>query len=401
MDELERGSGIEKELYAAIESGNIQAVQRIFMSNPGLCNRVTSLGTCLHTAAELGQLDIVKFLVTSGADINAEADVGGTPLDLAAANGHLEVVKYLLEMGVSVDVPCPERNPLFSAIYEGQVECARYLLQAGMDPHVLYKSETGRLKNALSYAKELGRAEIVEMLVKAGCRLPKDSVHEPSLPEALHVPARATTDTDHDEITSRISDVFGPADQLALQEIVPVHDEVHVAIGVTRPNEKSPFLTLFTTGMSDRPMNCPQGQDKYQYAELLMHLPATWPIPRSHKVNSEWIWPFEWLRKIAYYPHLHNSWLGGAMTIIPSADPPVPLGPNTEQSCLLLLADFADWSPIVLKNRKTVHFYTVIPIYSEERDFETQHGIVALLERLHKHKYTAAVSVNRASVVPA
>jgi hypothetical protein len=86
------------------------------------------------------------------------------------------------------------------------------------------------------------------------------------------------------------------------------------------------------------------------------------------------------------------------MTIISSDDPPVPLGPNTKQTCLLLLADFSDWSPIVLDDGKEIRFYTIVPIYTEERDFEIKNGLAPLLERLQARGFTTIVDVNRDNV---
>ncbi len=45
------------------------------------------------------------------------------------------------------------------------------------------------------------------------------------------------------------------------------------------------------------------------------------------------------------------------MTIISSDDPPVPLGPNTEQTCLLLLAGATEWNPLPLKDRRSVFLH--------------------------------------------
>jgi hypothetical protein len=156
-------------------------------------------------------------------------------------------------------------------------------------------------------------------------------------------------------------------------------------------------MTLFTTGRSGKAMTVPEGEEKYQYAELIMQLPATWLHPRVQKSNREASWPVEWLRQVAYYPHLNETWLGGKTTIISSDEPPVPLGPNTKQTCLLLIADFADWSPIKI-GKKEIHFYTVTPIYTDERDFEKKHGVAALLERLKEAGNTAVVDVKRTSV---
>lgn len=386
-----------EELSQAIRDDDPESVASLLSKNPELLHVHTRLGSCVHLAAYEGHLDIVQLLVRLGADINLVPERGISPLDEAASTGRLEVVQYLVQQGASLDVSRPGRTPLFSAIYGGHTDVVRFLLEAGMDPHVVYRGKNGRLQNALSFAQEYERTEIAELLLKAGCRLPVEGVDKPAWkPEKIYQPTAA--DRAHQQITARMAEEFGPVDPLAMQEIVPVHPEVHVAIHVIRPNERHPFLTLFTTGMSDRAMSVPEGQEEYQYAELVMHLPATWPHPRDESSGSETIWPCEWLRKVAYYPHLNGTWLGGRWTIISSDDPPVPLGPNTKQTCLLLLADFADWSPMLLDDGKRVHFCTVIPIYTEERDFEKKDGIVPLLQRLQERGYTTVVSVNRANV---
>ena len=342
---------------------------------------------------------IVEFLIEKGADINLLAEVGGSPLDEAASKGHLEVARYLVAHGASLAVLHPNRNPLFSTIYEGHPHVAKFLLEVGIDPHVVYRSSAGTLKNAFSYAQSRNQKEIVDLLVKAGCRLPIEGVDKPVWePEEfrqkpLHEPA--ADDKSHEQFILLMGEVFGPVDPLALQEIVSVHDDVDVAIYVIRPNDDHPQMTLFTSGMSDRAMRVPKGQEEYQYAELLMHLPATWPHPRDQGAGQDTFWPIEWLRQVAYYPHLHETWLGGAMTIISSAEPPVPLGPNTRQTCLLLLAND---TPILLNGEKAVRLYTVVPIYTEERDYEKNHGILALLKLLQERGYTTVVDINRPNV---
>jgi hypothetical protein len=384
------------ELREAIRSNDVKGATKLLKKNPELLH-VVQPNSCLHLAASKGRLNIVQLLLNLGADINREIELYSTPLNEAVSDGHLEVVKYLVEQGASLAAPSPDSNPLYSAIYGGHVDVAKFLLEAGVDPHVVYRSESGKLMNALSYAQASGQTEIADLLINAGCRLPVEGVDKPVWqPEEIHESASA--DKAHEQIVARLSEQYGPVDPLALQEIVPVHDEVHVAIHVIRPHGKHPCLTLFTTGMSDRPMSVPEGQEEYQFAELIMHLPATWPHPRDKGAGEDTFWPFEWLRQVAYYPHLHDTWLGGPMTIISSDDPPVPLGPNTKQTCLLLLADFSDWSPIVLDDGKEIRFYTIVPIYTEERDFEIKNGLAPLLERLQARGFTTIVDVNRDNV---
>jgi hypothetical protein len=381
----------------AIEEGDLATVDRLLADKPELLH-LTAMGSCLHIAAAEGKLPVVERFVDLGADINQAIEIEGTPLEQAASGGHLDVVKYLVKRGASLAVPHPDFNPLYSAIYEGHTDVVRFLLSAGLDPAVVYRSESGRLSNALSFARRMGRTEIAEALTKAGCRLPVEGVDKPVWqPEGLEESA-ADSNHPHERIVAHIAEKYGAADPQVLQEILPVHDEVHVKIHVVRPNDTHPFLTLFTTGMSDRPMAAPAGEEAFQYAELVMHLPPTWQHPQDPGAAADTFWPFEWMRKVAYFPHLHHASLGGQWTIISSDEPPVPLGANTKQTCLLLLADFGGLDPLELGDGKSVRFYTVVPLYTEERDFEKRRGMVALLQRLEKSGFTAVVGVNRPNV---
>jgi hypothetical protein len=178
-----------------------------------------------------------------------------------------------------------------------------------------------------------------------------------------------------------------------------VSDLVHIDVHWVQPTPERNYHTLVTSGMSDRPMTVPPAQEAFAFAELVMHLPPDWPHPRDEGAGDDTFWPFQWLRQVAYYPHLNDTWLGGPRTIIASDDPPAPLGPDTELTCLLLLADFPDGEPLVLGDGKRVRLYTVVPIHTSERDYELAHGIVPLLQRLQERGHTAVVYPKRASVV--
>lgn len=392
----------KKDLYDAIVHGDVEKASAIIDSNGRL---LTETHDWLHDAASYGQLGIVRLLLSRGIDLNREVSLSGTPLDSAASKGQLEVVRFLVENGAHLKVPRPDRNPLFSAIYGGHAEVAQFLLEAGMDPHVVYRGVNGKLANALSFAQKRGQARIVDLLLKAGCRLPVEGVDQPVWePEECRkkktkkeAPPSAL-DQAHEQIIAHMTRVFGPVEPLAFREIVPVHESVHVAVHVIRPNDDHPVLTLFTTGMSDRPMKVPCGHKDFQYAELVMHLPGDWRISPGEKMTQEWYWPVQRLRQVAYYPHLNDTWLGGPHTIFTPQDPPVPLGPQTHESCLLLFADTAEWSPVKLDNGKNVHFYSVTTLFKEERDFEKQNGLIPLLQRLEQHGCLTIAAVPRPNV---
>lgn len=341
-------------------------------------------GPWLHLAADSGQLGVAKRLVAMGVDVNARGGVAkGTALREATSAGHLDVIDLLLSCGAELDTSQPERNPLFAAISGGHSSVASLLLGKGIDPHVTYVLDDGRRRNALSYANRRGQTEIADLLKAAGCIVPAETLRD------ANKEARQ-------KLLAALSVLFGDTSELALPELFPVDDDSHIAVHVIRPSDKHRCLTLFTTGISDLPMSIPDGQDEYRYAELLIHLPATWPLEPD--ANEEFTWPIAWLRKIAYYPHSAGTWLGGRHTIISNDEPPEPFAPSTGLSCMLLIADFEGWTPLKISDDKRVHFYTLVPIYAEERDLEIRLGVLELLRRFERANVTTIVDVSRVNV---
>jgi hypothetical protein len=117
-----------------------------------------------------------------------------------------------------------------------------------------------------------------------------------------------------------------------------------------------PFLTLFTLGLSEHLLATPAFGTVEARVELMMHLPqhilsGSIPLPGTH-------------------------------VIISNDEPPVPLGPGTEQTSLLLIADFYQCFPIETSEGQKIHFYHVVPLYTEERDFEKANGMQPLLEAM-------------------
>ena len=103
---------------------------------------------------------------------------------------------------------------------------------------------------------------------------------------------------------------------------------------------------------------------------------------------------------MAYQPHLDDSWLGQPAAIVSSDDPPQTLGPNTEQTCLLMIPDYSNLDPPMQRNDGSeTHFYTVVPLYTEERDYELQHGMKAFLERYSDKQVPMIVDIDRPSFI--
>jgi hypothetical protein len=157
-------------------------------------------------------------------------------------------------------------------------------------------------------------------------------------------------------------------------------------------------LALFTEGMSLRPMRVPKGCEEYRFAELVIYLPRDWPLTARALDDPKYFWPIEWLRHIARYPHEHKTWLGGRSAVIANGDPPEPLAPNTRLACILAVAEESEFGQLRLPSGDVVTFYTLIPIYTEERDLEVKKGIEHLIRLFRKRGVGFIVDINRPNV---
>ncbi|MFO0886141.1 MAG: ankyrin repeat domain-containing protein [Pirellulales bacterium] len=156
-----------KQIRKSIKTGDTSEFVRLVDEDESLLQLDSPFGTCLHMAAAHGKLAIVQWLVSHGMDVNTRAaTIEGRPLDEAASNAHLDVVKFLIERGATLDVSESVRNPLLSAIVGGlsdsHTAVAKLLIDAGIDTSIRYPNLDNM--NALEYAKEWGRSDIVALL---------------------------------------------------------------------------------------------------------------------------------------------------------------------------------------------------------------------------------------------
>lgn len=387
------------ELSEAIENGDLNAVREHFEPSDLASNEYDGgESSLLHFAVEYGTLEIVRFLIEQGADVNR---LGGSweapPITYAAYDGKLEMVRCLTDAGSVLDIHHPLQSPFLWAAGEGHLEVVKYFLTKSIDRHATYRLPTGALINALLEAEKKDHKEIAALLIAHGCRRPVEGVDtplwEPDREDRLDL---RPENKRYQETIRYMEQRFGPVDTDGMQELLPMVQGMSVAINVIRPNEGHPFLVLFTNGMSDLPMSVPTGQEAWRYAELVMHLPADWEHPREASGDIDSLWPVRWLRKLAYYPHLNNTWLGRPATIVSSDDPPVPLGENTKQSCLFLVPDHSLLNPpLQREDGNVVHFFTAVPLYTEERDYENKHGMKEFLTRFSKARVPMTVSIDR------
>jgi uncharacterized protein len=144
-------------LSEAAQAGSAAIVEALLNAGADPKTLVTDDGeTVLMVAARAGHLEVVKLLVARGADVNAHENYRGqTALMWAAAEKHPDVVKYLLDHSADGKIRSFDRDnkmpklsaassitpmarggltALHFAAREGDVESARWLLDAGVDP---------------------------------------------------------------------------------------------------------------------------------------------------------------------------------------------------------------------------------------------------------------------------
>ncbi|MBC2582745.1 suppressor of fused domain protein [Clostridium sp. DJ247] len=375
---------ITKEIRSAIKQGNVERVVELIDSSIEYLNMMTPFGTWLHVAASQGKLEIVQRLIDLGADINRRGGVyGGSAVNEAASEGHIKIVKYLLSCGAEMDVSEPERNPLFGAIANGHADIAKLLIDNGIDIHVKYNGESMKNMDALAFAREQGQIEIVKLL---------ENITENITTEEN----RCEEQKQHEDILEHITKYFGPVSN-TINEIIP-GSRVAVNIHIIQPSKERNFITLVTTGMSDYPMDSSKEAGEFKYAELLLKLPANWSINKNDMRDQKNYWPLGWLRKTAHIPHIYDGWLSEEV-ILPNGEPPKPFAINTKLSCIMISKPKeSGFERLVTSQGNIINFYTLIPIYEEERNFALEKGCEHLIKKMNERGITDVLDITRENI---
>ena len=156
-------------------------------------------------------------------------------------------------------------------------------------------------------------------------------------------------------------------------------DDLHIDIHHGRSPGDVRYQWLFTSGMSRKPMNVPVGCDANPFAELMMCLPAEWPLTADRFREENNYWPVRLLKMLARYPHENNTWLCGGHSVSHGK----AFAANTKMSSVILL------QPQLLGAEPTVHvrgeevlLWAVCPLYEEERAYKQARGSEALTKLL-------------------
>ncbi|MBO1581403.1 suppressor of fused domain protein [Bacillus sp. XF8] len=370
---------IAKEIRSAIKLGNTERVVELIGNDIERLHMMTAFGTWLHVASSKGSLEIVKQLIALGADVNQNGGIyGGGALNEAASKGHIEIVTYLLSCGAKMDVTAPERNPLFGAISNGHVAIAELLIKSGIDSSVKYSGD----RDALAFARERGQTEMIRLLENTD--------------ESNSSVTNYDIQSKHNQILEHVAKYFG-SPIMAISEIIP-GSRVGIHIHIIPPSKENHFITLVTTGMSDYPMDNSEEASECKYAELIQKLPVDWPINKEDLKDQNMYWPLGWLRKTAHIPHAYDGWLTEGV-ILPNGEPPQPFASRTKLSCIMVCkVQEKGLEKLVTPQDDLINFYTLVPIYEEERTLALEKGYKYLLNKMNEKGITDILDTKRVNV---
>lgn len=179
-------------------------------------------------------------------------------------------------------------------------------------------------------------------------------------------------------------------------------DLVHLDVLIVPATAERPYHVLVTSGVSDEPMNVPEGMEKFRRVELLIALPRNWPLDQESLKNEAHYWPVRWLKMIGRLPHEYKTWIGWGHSI-PNGDPPEPIA-NTGFVGAMLTPPYSlpkDFFQFRTKSGDTISFYVLTPLYKEEMDLKLKKGADVLEERFEKRGIGFVLDTKRANVAKA
>lgn len=186
-----------------------------------------------------------------------------------------------------------------------------------------------------------------------------------------------------EELNEHFNKVFPNRETGVFHELIS--DIVHIDVNIMEATPDEPYRVLFTNGMSDLPMTLPQEmREEYKHlerTELMMFLPADWPLTQKDFEAEENYWPIRLMKMLARFPHMYQTWLGYGHTI-PNTEDYEPYAPNTELSGAILLALPEEVSTVHTTDGNQVQVYFLVPLYREEMEFKLESGVDELVAKL-------------------
>jgi Suppressor of fused protein (SUFU) len=154
--------------------------------------------------------------------------------------------------------------------------------------------------------------------------------------------------------------------------------------------------------MSDKAMKKPDKSPGEYYLELLLRLPAGWPVGDEAKWKEEKnYWPIRLLKTIARFPHKYDAFLWTGHTL-DNGQPATPWSNGTTFDAAFLAPSRTlpeKFETLTLENGRKIKFLALYPVYHAESALARREGANALWEKFVERGITDVVDPARRSVV--
>lgn len=157
-------TGMELDIFDATVAGNTARVEELLQQDRTLTRAYSKDGwTPLHLASFFGQAETAEALLAHGAEVNTRSLNGmqNTPLHAAAAGHSKALIKLLLARGADVNARQPGGwTVLHAAAQNGDVQMILLLLDAGAE----LNARADNNQNPMDLAMSHGHQEVTDIL---------------------------------------------------------------------------------------------------------------------------------------------------------------------------------------------------------------------------------------------
>jgi len=355
-----------KRISGLFNSGTLKDFINELKNHPEYLRHRDGTDLWLWKAAMDGKLEYIQALIDLGLGVNdsqsnappdSDSYEPEGPIVQAAASGHLEVVRWLLDHGAQVNFVVQGKTrcrAIWRAAVFGHLDVVKLLVERGAD----FKS-TWNGVNAVTQAALYGHAEVRDYLRSLGAKDVRE-IHPPNYPVA------------HKRWIKHLSE-FGPVDDWSLE--IPGTPVVTLRLAYRDPEMKS--KTLFTVGLSDHQLPFPT--DDFTCTELIMVLPADWPLGEDARNDPQWNWPVEWFKRIVNQVRQADRWLESPFFFM-NGEPPAPLAQGT-QLCGWLCLQVPEGA-LLVPDYRVISMKSLTPIYVEEERLIREQGLEVFIQRM-------------------
>lgn len=202
-----------------------------------------------------------------------------------------------------------------------------------------------------------------------------------------------------EEVCAHFETLFPDREEIVCHEIFS--DLVHIDIYIRKPNAEQDFYVIYTTGMSDMPMNLPKELAKHKellYNELYMFLPSNWKFADAGNQMTEEeqkdAWILQYIKFLARFPHEYHTWLAYGHTL-PNGPEYAPLCDGTKMGGVVFTQTGGDLGCVKASDGNIINLLMVLPAYQEEIEYKLKYGMDGLNEVFEKNDLPIVLDLKR------